>query len=91
MYFLEDRSRASRLRTRIQRRHCGLETGTESCMLERRGGGYCKRGMREASIAEPNDYRIHVGGMGRSHPWDMVAHLLRRLLSTGGSWVRLPL
>src|SRR6218665_2451647 len=23
--------------------------------------------------------------------WDMVAHWLRRLLSTGGSWVRLPL
>src|SRR6218665_3850021 len=25
------------------------------------------------------------------HRWDMVAHWLRRLLSTGGSWVRLPL
>ena len=26
-----------------------------------------------------------------SHCWDMMAHWLRRLLSTGGSWVRLPL
>src|SRR6218665_4156143 len=25
------------------------------------------------------------------HMWDMVAHWLKRLLSTGGSWVRLPL
>src|SRR6218665_15816 len=25
------------------------------------------------------------------HLWDVMAHWLRRLLSTGGSWVRLPL
>src|SRR6218665_126991 len=27
----------------------------------------------------------------RMYAWDMMAHWFRRLLSTGGSWVRLPL
>src|SRR6218665_1371247 len=30
-------------------------------------------------------------GVGSASEWDVMAHWLRRLLSTGGSWVRLPL
>src|SRR6218665_642820 len=33
----------------------------------------------------------HTGIIKSSTLWDVMAHWLRRLLSTGGSWVRLPL
>src|SRR6218665_3106749 len=33
----------------------------------------------------------HPNNIGLHPKWDVMAHMLRRLLSTGGSWVRLPL
>src|SRR6218665_1356034 len=36
-------------------------------------------------------FRVVVPKTNENHMWDVMAHWLRRLLSTGGSWVRLPL